>query len=73
MSHFWSAGEGTIEAQGPTRLLVRDVALDRVSLETRVPTLTEVKWEAAIDRITSAANPRKWSVCPPVQPSRISI
>jgi CRISPR-associated protein Csm3 len=49
---------------GPTRLLVRDVALSTESVEqlrnvqTDMP-FTEVKWEAAIDRVTSAATPRQ--------------
>ncbi|GBC92899.1 CRISPR type III-associated RAMP protein Csm3 [bacterium HR15] len=48
----------------PTRLVVRDVALhadSKAELEradTDLP-YTEVKWEAAIDRITSAAVPRQ--------------
>lgn len=47
----------------PTRLLVRDVALDPTSAEvireakTTLP-YTEVKTEVAIDRVTSQANPR---------------
>lgn len=47
----------------PTRLLVRDVALDATSAEvireakTTLP-YTEVKTEVAIDRVTSQANPR---------------
>jgi CRISPR-associated protein Csm3 len=49
---------------GPTRLLVRDAQLSAEtvallgSLETDLP-YTEVKWEAAIDRVTSAATPRQ--------------
>ncbi len=48
----------------PTRLLVRDVHLDDHSaellrdLDLDAP-YAEVKWEVAIDRITSAANPRQ--------------
>lgn len=49
----------------PTRLIVRDVALEAQSVEklsklktTELP-FTEVKWEVAIDRVTSAANPRQ--------------
>lgn len=50
----------------PTRLLVRDVLLSRDNeateklrrAKTDLP-FTEVKWEAAIDRITSAAVPRQ--------------
>ncbi len=49
---------------GPTRLLVRDIALSGETvrwldeLQTDLP-YTEVKWEAAIDRVTSAAVPRQ--------------
>lgn len=48
----------------PTRLVVRDVALhddSKRELETADTDLpyTEVKWEASIDRITSAAVPRQ--------------
>ncbi len=48
----------------PTRLVVRDVALhpdSKAELETADTDLpyTEVKWEASIDRITSAAVPRQ--------------
>lgn len=47
---------------GPTRLIVRDVPLDPASLE-KAPNLdlpySEVKWENAIDRVTSQANPRQ--------------
>lgn len=52
---------GDKEAFFPTRLLVRDVPLKPESLEsaqTDMP-FTEVKWEAAIDRVTSAATPRQ--------------
>lgn len=49
----------------PARLQVRDVALEQKTAEileklktTELP-YTEVKWEVAIDRITSAANPRQ--------------
>ena len=48
----------------PTRLLVRDTALDKdrneklLAAKLDLP-YTEVKWEAAIDRITSAAVPRQ--------------
>ena len=41
----------------PTRLSVRDVMLDASSLAG--VSLTEAKWEASIDRITSAAVPRQ--------------
>lgn len=52
---------GDKESSAPTRLLVRDVQLDTESLKdarTDMP-FTEVKWEAAIDRVTSAATPRQ--------------
>ncbi|MFQ3662258.1 MAG: type III-A CRISPR-associated RAMP protein Csm3 [Chloroflexaceae bacterium] len=48
----------------PTRLTVRDVPLTETSrqelkrMRTDLP-FTEVKWEAAIDRVTSAAAPRQ--------------
>ncbi len=48
----------------PTRLVVRDVPLTEESVErlrrarTDLP-FTEIKWEAAIDRVTSAAVPRQ--------------
>lgn len=54
---------GDKEWSAPTRLLVRDVRLTKESriqlrsLDTELP-FTEVKYEAAIDRVTSAANPR---------------
>lgn len=49
----------------PARLLVRDVSLEQQSaarlerLKTTELPFTEVKWEVAIDRVTSAANPRQ--------------
>jgi len=56
---------GQLEASFPTRLIVRDVFMDRESerrlreeAHTDLP-YTEVKWEAAIDRVTSAATPRQ--------------
>jgi CRISPR-associated protein Csm3 len=54
---------GQEQATAPTRLVVRDVFLEKESaeslkaLDSDLP-FTEVKYEAAIDRITSAANPR---------------
>lgn len=57
-----SQGELTITA--PTRLTMRDVPLTPESeqelrqLRTDLP-YTEIKWEAAIDRVTSAAAPRQ--------------
>jgi len=56
---------GQSEASFPTRLVVRDAFLSdeseedlRVRAKTDQP-YTEVKWEAAIDRVTSAAVPRQ--------------
>ena len=52
---------GDKEASFPTRIVVRDVSLDAASLaaaKTDLP-YSEVKWEATIDRITSAAVPRQ--------------
>ena len=48
---------GNRDFSSPTRLSVRDVRLDASSLEG--VGLTEGKWEASIDRITSAAVPRQ--------------
>ena len=53
----------------PTRLVVRDVPLTEKSAEklagakTDLP-FTEVKWEVAIDRVTSAATPRQMERVP---------
>ncbi len=53
----------TISLSGPTRLVARDARLTKESrdklreADTDLP-FTEVKYEAAIDRITAAANPR---------------
>ncbi len=64
---FGVAGEK--EFATPTRLFVRDVALSEAdadqlaALDTELP-YTEVKWEAAIDRITSAAVPRQFERVP---------
>jgi CRISPR-associated protein Csm3 len=52
---------GQSDAAFPTRIVVRDVNLDPKSLndaKTDLP-YSEVKWEAAIDRVTSAATPRQ--------------
>jgi CRISPR-associated protein Csm3 len=63
---FGVPGEDAFEL---TRLLVRDVPLDKDSAKrldearTDLP-YTEVKWEAAIDRITSAASPRQMERVP---------
>lgn len=54
---------GQQESSAPTRLVVRDIFLTKESkdrlraAETDQP-FTEVKYEAAIDRVTSEANPR---------------
>jgi len=64
---FGVAGEK--EFATPTRLYVRDTCLSEKSaedlrkLETEYP-YTEIKWEAAIDRITSAAVPRQFERVP---------
>ena len=64
---FGVAGERDFAT--PTRLYVRDVKLSQESreelegLETELP-YTEVKWEAAIDRVTSAAVPRQFERVP---------
>jgi CRISPR-associated protein Csm3 len=61
---------GQAEASFPTRLVVRDAFLSSESEEelrkrakTDLP-YTEVKWEAAIDRVTSAAVPRQMERVP---------
>ena len=61
---------GQLEASFPTRLVVRDAFLSEVSEQelrlqarTDLP-YTEVKWEAAIDRVTSAATPRQMERVP---------
>ncbi len=61
---FGVPGEVKFDVPAPTRLIVRDVPLDEESarnllrVRTDMP-YTEVKWEAAIDRVTSAAVPRQ--------------
>lgn len=52
---------GDKDFSSPTRLAVRDVMLDENSLSGMSADLglTEIKWEATIDRITSAAVPRQ--------------
>jgi CRISPR-associated protein Csm3 len=52
---------GELAHSAPTRLMVRDTFLDSTSLAgAQLDFLfTEVKWEASIDRITSAALPRQ--------------
>jgi len=61
---------GQLEASFPTRLVVRDAFLSdeseeelRLRAKTDYP-YTEVKWEAAIDRVTSAAVPRQMERVP---------
>jgi CRISPR-associated protein Csm3 len=60
-----SSDKGNTSVKSPTRLIVRDAALTDESYKTlfKAPNtdmpLTEVKTEVAIDRITSAANPRQ--------------
>jgi len=62
---FGVPGEVKFDVPAPTRLIVRDVPLDDkdsaknlLRARTDMP-YTEVKWEAAIDRVTSAAVPRQ--------------
>lgn len=60
---------GEVGFSRPTRLVVRDVSLTNDStkrLETAKTDLpfTEVKWEVAIDRVTSAATPRQMERVP---------
>lgn len=60
---------GNIKSSTSTRLVVRDVPLaersvkDLAKLKTDLP-FSEVKWEAAIDRVTSAATPRQMERVP---------
>jgi CRISPR-associated protein Csm3 len=61
---------GQLEASFPTRLVARDAFLSarseqelRQQAKTDLP-YTEVKWEAAIDRVTSAAVPRQMERVP---------
>lgn len=66
---FGIPGEVKFDVPAPNRLIVRDVALDESSakalLEARTDLpYTEVKWEAAIDRVTSAATPRQMERVP---------
>lgn len=61
---FGVPGEVGFDIPAPNRLVIRDVPLDPTSAKellgdrTDLP-FTEVKWEAAIDRVTSAATPRQ--------------
>lgn len=50
---------GDTHKRAPTRLIVRDIPLDKTSLSELVVDYAEVKWEASIDRVTSAATPRQ--------------
>lgn len=66
---FGVPGEVGFKVPAPNRLIVRDIALDGDSAKalldarTDLP-YTEVKWEAAIDRVTSAATPRQMERVP---------
>jgi len=66
---FGVPGEVKFDVPAPNRLIVRDVPLDEESAgkllnaRTDLP-YTEVKWEAAIDRVTSAATPRQMERVP---------
>lgn len=62
----------------PTRLIVRDVILGDAEAErldkfahTDLP-YSEIKWEAAIDRVTSAAVPRPGNACRRAPASTVS-
>jgi CRISPR-associated protein Csm3 len=61
---FGVPGEVKFDVPAPNRLVVRDVPLrdesadELNSAKTDLP-FTEVKWEAAIDRVTAAATPRQ--------------
>lgn len=61
---FGVVGDAGEFVTAPNRLIVRDIALSETSAKelesarTDLP-YTEVKWEAAIDRVTSAATPRQ--------------
>jgi CRISPR-associated protein Csm3 len=61
---FGVPGEVKFDVNGPNRLIVRDIPLlgtsrdELLNARTDLP-FTEVKWEAAIDRVTSAAVPRQ--------------
>jgi len=56
---------GNIAKDAPTRLTVRDITLRPESLEGTTAILySEVKWEASIDRVTSAASPRQMERVP---------
>jgi CRISPR-associated protein Csm3 len=63
---FGLPAEGAILATHPTPLVVRDVALAAIDGQDveGLNEYTEVKWEAVIDRITSAAVPRQMERVP---------
>jgi len=61
-SIYGAPGEEATAA--PTRLIVRDVPMNPNSIPSTVADYTEVKWEAAIDRVTSAASPRQMERVP---------
>ena len=66
---FGVPGEVKFDVPAPTRLVIRDVPLDKDSAQALLdakPDLpyTEVKWEAAIDRVTAAATPRQMERVP---------
>lgn len=61
---FGVTGDAGDWISAPNRLIVRDVPLETGSAKELLTTrtdmpFTEVKWEAAIDRVTSAATPRQ--------------
>ncbi len=58
--------EGETQADHPTPLIVRDVELAALGDQSvdELEEYTEVKWEAAIDRITAAAVPRQMERVP---------
>jgi len=58
--------EDKFKPDHPTPLVVRDVDLARIGGQTvdELDEYTEIKWEAAIDRITSAAVPRQMERVP---------
>ena len=63
---FGLPAQGEVMADYPTPLIVRDVSLSGIGSQNvdELDEYTEVKWEAAIDRITSAAVPRQMERVP---------
>lgn len=63
---FGLPADGATKAAHPTPLIVRDVTLTSVGDRNvgEINEYTEVKWEATIDRITSAAVPRQMERVP---------